>query len=104
MMGPVGPSPPASGRVVGPDRCAAGRRGAGSRRPRRDETSRRNAMLDNSVLAGEIIRHGAYVCLRLADGADARALPALALPAPAGELRLGKEFGPRPAGPSGSVG
>ena len=27
-------------------------------------------MLYNSVLAGETIRHGAYVCLRLAVGAD----------------------------------
>src|SRR6267142_1451756 len=30
--------------------------------------ARRCVMLDNSVLAGEVLRHGAYVCLRLADG------------------------------------
>ena len=28
-------------------------------------------MLDNSVLAGEVLRHGAYVCLRPANDADA---------------------------------
>ena len=60
-------------------------------------------MLDNSVLAGEIIRHGAYVCLRLANGADARALAAVAIPALAEKLGLENEFGPRPAAPSESI-
>src|SRR6185503_7685231 len=50
-----------------------------------------NAMLDNSVLAGETIRHGAYVCVRLAGGADA--IPALAT-----SVSLENEFG-RPAAP-----
>jgi hypothetical protein len=53
-------------------------------------------MLDNSVLAGEIIRHGAYVCLRLTNGAAARALVAVAIPALAEKLGLENEFG-RPA-------
>jgi hypothetical protein len=53
-------------------------------------------MLDNSVLAGEIIRHGAYVCLRPTDGADTRALAAVAIPALAEKLGLENEFG-RPA-------
>jgi hypothetical protein len=48
-------------------------------------------MLDNSVLAGEIIRHGAYVCLRSA-GADTRALAAVAIPALAEKLGLENEF------------
>ena len=53
-------------------------------------------MLDNSVLAGETIRHGAYVCLRLAGGADARSLAAAAVPALAEKLGLENEF-TRPA-------
>jgi len=60
-------------------------------------------MLDNSVLAGEIIRHGAYVCLRLANGADARALAAVGIPAVAEKLGLENEFGARPAVPSESI-
>src|SRR2546428_5596444 len=60
---------------------------------------RRNTMLDNSVLAGEVIRHGAYVCLRPASGADARALAAVAIPALAEKLGLENEFG-RPAAPA----
>ena len=55
-------------------------------------------MLDNSVLAGETIRHGAYVCLRAAVGADARSLAALAVPALAEKLGLQNEFA-RPAAP-----
>src|SRR5712692_10624553 len=55
-------------------------------------------MLDNSVLAGEILRHGAYVCLRPASGADARALAAVAIPALAEKLGLENEF-VRPATP-----
>src|SRR6185503_18011523 len=57
-----------------------------------------NAMLDNSVLAGETIRHGAYVCVRLAGGADVRALAAVAIPALATSVSLENEFG-RPAAP-----
>ena len=53
-------------------------------------------MLDNSVLAGEVLRHGAYVCLRPANGADARALATVAIPALAEKLGLANEFG-RPA-------
>jgi hypothetical protein len=39
-------------------------------------------MLDNSVLPREVLRHGAYVCRWLADGADPRAVAAVAIPAP----------------------
>ena len=53
-------------------------------------------MLDNSVLAGEVLRRGAYVCLRLARGANARALAAVAVPALAEKLGLENEF-TRPA-------
>ena len=56
-------------------------------------------MLDNSVLAGEVIRHGAYVCLRLASSGDARALAAVAIPALAEKLGLENEF-TRPAAPA----
>ena len=55
-------------------------------------------MLDNSVLPCEILRHGAYVCLRLADGADRRAVAATAIPALAEKLGLANEFDP-PGGP-----
>src|SRR5262249_57791900 len=60
--------------------------------------SRRCSMLDNSVLPREILRHGAYVCLRLADGADRRAVAGAAIPALAEKLGLVNEFDP-PAGP-----
>src|SRR5262249_56953457 len=60
--------------------------------------SRRCSMLDNSVLPREILRHGAYVCLRLADGADRRAVAAAAIHALAEKLGLVNEFDP-PAGP-----
>src|SRR2546428_11761262 len=94
---------------AGPPAEPQGRKGAGAPRPEasypkapagRGATKYQggNAMLDNSVLAGEIIRHGAYVCLRLANGADARALAAVGIPAGAEELGLGNEFGARPAG------
>src|SRR5215831_14650665 len=55
-------------------------------------------MLDNSVLPREILRHGAYVCVRLADGADRRAVAAAAIPALAEKLGLVNEFDP-PGGP-----
>ena len=45
-------------------------------------------MLDNSVLPREILRHGAYVCLRLADGADPRAVAGAAIEALAEKLGL----------------
>src|SRR6058998_678257 len=60
--------------------------------------ARRCAMLDNSVLPREILRHGAYICLRLADGADRRAVAAAAIPALAEKLGLVNEFEP-PGGP-----
>src|SRR5262245_8001042 len=60
--------------------------------------SRRCSMLDNSVLPREILRHGAYVCVRLADGADRRAVAAAAIPALAEKLGLVNEFDP-PGGP-----
>jgi len=55
-------------------------------------------MLDNSVLAGEVLRHGAYVCLRLADGADTSAIAGVAILALAEKLGLVNEFEP-PGGP-----
>ena len=55
-------------------------------------------MLDNSVLPREILRHGAYVCVRLADGADPKAVAGLAIPALAEKLGLVNEFDP-PGGP-----
>src|SRR5258705_12037946 len=65
--------------------------------------ARRCVMLDNSVLAGEVLRHGAYVCLRLADGADARAVAGAAIPPPAEKLGLQNEFAPPPRPPSQSI-
>src|SRR5215831_382348 len=55
-----------------------------------------NVMLDNSVLAADVIRHGAYVCLRPAGGADGRMLAAAGIPALAEKLGLENEFD-RPA-------
>jgi len=60
-------------------------------------------MLDNSVLAGEVLRHGAYVCLRLADGVDARAVAGAAIPALAEKLGLQNEFAPAAGPPSQSI-
>src|SRR5262245_57699946 len=51
-------------------------------------------MLDNSVLAGEVLRHGAYVCLRLPDRAPAGAAAAADIPALADKLGLVNEFDP----------
>src|SRR6266850_2284921 len=65
--------------------------------------ARRCVMLDNSVLAGEVLRHGAYVCLRLADGADARAVAGAAIPALAEKLGLQNEFAPAAGPPSQSI-
>src|SRR5262250_3169425 len=63
--------------------------------------SRRCSMLDNSVLPREILRHGAYVCLRLADGDDRRAVAAAAIHALAEKLGLVNEFDPPAAQPVG---
>ena len=60
-------------------------------------------MLDNSVLAGEIIRHGAYVCLRLSDGAGARGVAGVAIPALAEKLGLANEFAPSSGVPTQSI-
>ena len=60
-------------------------------------------MLDNSVLAGEVLRHGAFVCLRLADGVDARAVAGAAIPALAEKLGLQNEFAPAAGPPSQSI-
>src|SRR5262245_60950655 len=57
-----------------------------------------HVMLDNSVLAGEVMRHGAYVCVRPVEGADPRALAATPVPALAEKLGLANEFD-RPASP-----
>jgi hypothetical protein len=55
-------------------------------------------MLDNSVLAGEILRHGAYVCLRFFPGIDAHVAAGVAIPALAEKLGLENEFA-RAGGP-----
>jgi hypothetical protein len=60
-------------------------------------------MLDNSVLAGEILRHGAYVCLRLADGAVDRGIAGVPIPALAEKLGLANEFDPAGAAPPVSI-
>ena len=60
-------------------------------------------MLDNSVLAGEVLRHGAYVCLRLPDGADAHGLGGAAIPALAEKLGLVNEFAPAAGVPTQSI-
>jgi hypothetical protein len=60
-------------------------------------------MLDNSVLAGEVLRHGAYICLRLSDGADARAVAGVAIPALAEKLGLQNVFAPVAGPPSQSI-
>src|SRR5262245_15264043 len=64
---------------------------------------RRCAMLDNSVLAGEILRHGAYVCVRLADSPGARAAAAVAIPALAEKLGLESEFAAAGGPPAPSI-
>src|SRR5438128_12651810 len=64
---------------------------------------RRCAMLDNSVLAGAILRHGAYVCVRLADGADPRGVAGAAIPALAEKLGLVNEFEPAGGPPAQAI-
>src|SRR5262249_49442987 len=74
------------------------------RAPRRDgHASRRCAMLDNSILPREVLRHGAYVCVRLADGVDSRAAAGLAIPALAEKLGLVNEFEPAAGPPAQSI-
>src|SRR5215470_3729864 len=65
--------------------------------------SGRCAMLDSSVLPREVLRHGAYVCLRLADGADSHAAAAVAIPALAEKLGLVNEFDPAGGPPAQSI-
>ena len=60
-------------------------------------------MLDNSVLPREVLRHGAYVCVRLADGADSRAAAAVDIPALAEKLGLVNEFDPAGGPPAQSI-
>ena len=60
-------------------------------------------MLDNSVLPREVLRHGAYVCVRLADGADSRAAAAVDIPALAEKLGLVNEFDPTGGPPAQSI-
>jgi hypothetical protein len=60
-------------------------------------------MLDNSVLAGEILRHGAYVCLRLGGGDAVRAAASVAIPALAAKLGLESEFAPAAGPPAQSI-
>jgi hypothetical protein len=49
-------------------------------------------MSADDVFPKEIVRYGAYVCLRLPDAGDRRALAALAVPALAARLGLRNEF------------
>jgi hypothetical protein len=60
-------------------------------------------MLDNSVLAGEILRHGAYLCLRFDGGHAARAAARAAIPALAAQLGLESEFEPAAGPPARSI-
>jgi hypothetical protein len=60
-------------------------------------------MLDNAVLAGEVLRHGAYLCLRVADGADPAALASADIPALADELGLENEFAPAGGPPARAI-
>ena len=60
-------------------------------------------MLDNSVLPREVLRHGAYVCVRLADGTDSRAAAAVDIPALAEKLGLVNEFDPAGGPPVQSI-
>jgi hypothetical protein len=60
-------------------------------------------MLDSSVLAGEILRHGAYVCLRLSEASKAREAAGVAIPALAEKLGLENEFAPASGPPETSI-
>src|SRR5262245_57775639 len=60
-------------------------------------------MLDNSVLDGEILRHGAYVCLRFSAGAGAHGVAGVAIPALVEKLGLENEFAPTAGPPAQSI-
>jgi hypothetical protein len=60
-------------------------------------------MLDNSVLPREILRHGAYLCLRLAEGADRRAAARADIPALAEKLGFVNEFDPAGGPPAQAI-
>jgi len=60
-------------------------------------------MLDNSVLAGEVLRHGAYLCLRLSAGVSAATVRRIAIPALAEKLGLENEFAPAGGPPAQSI-
>src|SRR5437870_13030730 len=72
-------------------------------RPAGTVRARRCAMLDNSVLAGEILRHGAYVCVRPAASADIRGVAGAAIPALAEKLGLANAFEPAGGPPAQST-
>jgi len=55
------------------------------------------------VFPKEVLRYGAYVCLRLREGADRRALRAAAVPALAERLALVNEFGAVEPMPQASI-
>jgi hypothetical protein len=57
----------------------------------------------DDVLASEILSHGAYVCLRFAQGLDRRAVTAAAIPALAEKLELANEFEPAATPGRGSI-
>jgi hypothetical protein len=60
-------------------------------------------MLDNSVLAGEVLRHGAYVCLTLSSSVAAREAAGITIPALAEKLGLENEFAPVGGPPARSI-
>ena len=57
----------------------------------------------DEFLAREIVRYGAYVCVRRSKGRDARAVAAAAVPALAERLGLQNEFGHGAAPPRDSI-
>ena len=60
-------------------------------------------MLDQNPAADEITRHGAYVCLRLANASSARAAGAVAIGALADKLGFAGEFATRGAPSAASI-
>jgi len=60
-------------------------------------------MLDQNPAADEITRHGAYVCLRLANASSARAAGAVAIGALADKLGFAGEFAARGAPSAASI-
>lgn len=57
----------------------------------------------DEFLAREIVRHGAYVCMRRSAGGDGRAAAAAAVPALAERVELQNEFTPGAAPPRNSI-